>query len=803
MPRRLLAAVSLFVLTFIAGAQTPPPSAKSAAEPLKLPVRRIVLYRNGVGYFEHMGRIRGNQDLSIDFTTAQLNDVLKSLTVVDMGEGRISGVRYDSTAPLSERLRTLRLPIGDDTGQTELLRALRGARVEVRSGTTSAVGKILSVETRNREDAKGGKTETTDISIVSDAGEIRTFQLGPATSVKILERDLTQEVGRYLDLVGSTRSRDLRRMVISSTGSGERDLYVGYISEVPVWKSTYRLLLPTSEKAKPRLQGWAIVDNTIGEDWNGVQLTLVAGSPQSFVQEISRPYYTRRPVVPLPESVMLTPQSHEGTMDDELHVPRTVNGVVGGVPGGVPGGQMLGVTGGIMARSMPAPAPPPNGLVGQVLDPTGATVPNAVVTFRNTQTGTNDSARTDSNGYYRFYNVPSGPMTVTATAMGFHATTQNLNFSGGRSLNFRLNVGSTAETVEVTADASPSEDMLAEAFEAAASGSNAADLFRYELKEKITIGKNQSALVPIINSAVEAEKVTLWNASGDGEDHVARRAVWLKNTSGLTLDAGTFSVLEGETFAGEGLIEPLKPAERRLVSYAADTAVRIASKGDSKPQPVTAVRIAKGVMMVERGERRTTEYTVRNADEKPRDVIVEHPVESGWKLAGDAKPEESSASAMRFRVKVEPNKTSKLVVEEYQPQQSTYALSTLTPDQVLVFVQERTIPPQVEQDFQRVLAKKNEITVFERDIRSREQEVNTINTDQNRLRENMKALKGSAEEKALLQRYTRQLDQQEDRLAALRTEVEAIRGKREHAASELDSMIEQIDYRTPATKSGQ
>ena len=83
----------------------PPAVQKTADSAARLPVRRVVLYKNGIGYFEHTARVRGTQDLRIDFTTGQLNDVLKSLTVVDLGEGRISGVRYNSVAPLDERLR--------------------------------------------------------------------------------------------------------------------------------------------------------------------------------------------------------------------------------------------------------------------------------------------------------------------------------------------------------------------------------------------------------------------------------------------------------------------------------------------------------------------------------------------------------------------------------------------------------------------------------------------------------------------------------------------------------------------------
>src|SRR5208337_349550 len=156
-----------------------------------------------------------------------------------------------------------------------------------------------------------------------------------------------------------------RRMTISATGNGDRNLFVSYISEVPVWKSTYRIVLPKTP-GTPFLQGWAIIDNTVGEDWKDVQLSMVSGSPQSFIQNISQPYYTRRPVVPLPQSVMLTPQAHEASMEEEasrlaleakVQAPEMAGkghgfgsgpGIAGGVPGGVPGGSSGGVVGGLI-----------------------------------------------------------------------------------------------------------------------------------------------------------------------------------------------------------------------------------------------------------------------------------------------------------------------------------------------------------------------------------------------------------------------------------------------------------------------
>jgi hypothetical protein len=355
----------------------------------RLPVKRVVLYKNGIGYFEHTARVRGNQDLAIDFTTAQLNDVLKSLTVVDLGEGHISGVRYNSTAPLDERLKALRLPFGEQVTRVDFLTALRGARVEVRSGSATATGRLLSVEKERKANGKGDFYDVTEFSIVSDTGGMKNFDLGPGTSVRLAERDLSDEIGRYLNLVGSSRARDLRRMTISATGTGDRDILVSYISEVPIWKSTYRIILPEKPNEKPLLQGWAIVDNTVGEDWKDVQLSLVAAAPQSFIQDISQPYYARRPVVALPESMMLSPQTHEAAMN---------------APGPPPPPSFAGGTG---------------GLQGTVKDPSGAFVAGARVTIRNEETGSSQTAVTDSSGTYHLYNVPAGNSALFVDAPGF------------------------------------------------------------------------------------------------------------------------------------------------------------------------------------------------------------------------------------------------------------------------------------------------------------------------------------------------------------------------------------------------
>src|SRR5215469_3695408 len=157
-------------------------TSKSGA--VSLPVKKVVLYKNGVGYFEHKGQVHGNQEFGIEFTTAQLNDVLKSLTLVDLKGGSINAVRYNSVAPLDEQLKGLQIPLSEEVTSAAFLIALRGTRVEVRSGATAANGKIFSVETVEKETPSGGTNHVTQLAIVTDSGELRLFELTPSINVR-------------------------------------------------------------------------------------------------------------------------------------------------------------------------------------------------------------------------------------------------------------------------------------------------------------------------------------------------------------------------------------------------------------------------------------------------------------------------------------------------------------------------------------------------------------------------------------------------------------------------------------------
>ena len=503
--------------------------------------------------------------------------------------------------------------------------------------------------------------------------------------------------------------------------------------------------------------------------------------------------------MPLPESVQLSPQTHAATLS---------------------GG---------------------NGHVsGAVTDASGAVIASANVKLMDENGSVVAQTTTDSSGNYSFSSLSPGNYRVQTERPGFktHLMTQPNVAPGENQANARLEVGASTEMVEVTAEPASVNTSMAmlgttgklsgvanrphvgvggEAFmmpraippppppppsvanleearamgEAAASGQELGDLFEYKLKDKVTLKKNQSALVPIAQTEIEAEKVSLWSGtSGSGRP---LRGLWLKNTSPLTFDGGSFSVLENEVFAGEGLTDPIKPGERRLLSYATDLGLLVEAQTNSRPQHVTLAKISKGILThVSRLEERTL-YTVHNQDAAARTLVVEHPARVGWSLAKGAKePEEKAPGIYRFRLEVPAKATASLPVEEERTLDVTYSISDLNADQIGLFVKNKTITPEMAQALQKIMDQKAVVAKLEDEMENRQKDIDRIVEDQGRLRENMKALRGSAEEKALLQRYTKQLDEQETQLEALRKTIRDTEAQRDKANEQLEKMIEEL-----------
>jgi hypothetical protein len=278
----------------------------------ELPVTEVVLYKHGVGYYERSGKLGPGESAQLEFNTAEMNDVLKSLTISERGGGKISGLRYDSMDPLSHRLADFPFQIGDTEPLSAMLGQLKGARLELKFGGETVAGAIVN---GRLVAASEKQPEREQLTLMLDSGELRTVDLSAATGIRFTDATLQGQFRDYLAAVAAARSKEKRSVYIDSTDAREREVMASYMVPAAVWKSSYRLIFGAG--GQPVLEGWAIVDNTTGEDWNKVRLSLVSGRPISFVSQLYAPRYVDRPVAELAEDRAARPVVHEGGFEGQ------------------------------------------------------------------------------------------------------------------------------------------------------------------------------------------------------------------------------------------------------------------------------------------------------------------------------------------------------------------------------------------------------------------------------------------------------------------------------------------------------
>lgn len=279
---------------------------------MSLPITRVVLYKHGVGYFERECKVEGDHTLLLTFKQSEVSDVLKSLTVLDLDGGHIASVSYDSTKPLEQLLAEVSLSIPDQGSLVNLLPQIKGARVALHSGVADPIeGVILGIDATKRQTGDG-IVRIVLLSVLTDQGDVRQVDLHALAAVQILDATLRRDLDFYLKTQLSAKKKDARTFTFFAQGEGKRTVRISYTLEAPVWKATYRILI--GEESKPsRIQGWAVVDNTQDEDWEDVQLSLIAGLPVSFTHDLYTPRYIRRPEVKVQETTgVLPPTVEEG-----------------------------------------------------------------------------------------------------------------------------------------------------------------------------------------------------------------------------------------------------------------------------------------------------------------------------------------------------------------------------------------------------------------------------------------------------------------------------------------------------------
>ena len=727
--------VGLFTCTLAAqtvakpAAESKASAAAAAASPSAsvkdLPVRKVVLYKNGVGYFEHAGSVSGNQRVAIDFTSSQLNDVLQSLTVLDEGGGRVATVNYNSTAPIEQQLKSLALGLKDFPPTVAVYQALRGQRVEITGAGAPLAGKLVNVEFRKEIDKNGQTSDDHYFLIVeTDSGALRTAELTDSVTVRMVDASLQKQFANYLEIVASAQDQQVRHLLLEDRGAGERELRVSYISEVPVWKSTYRIVFPQVPNGKATMQGWAVVDNTVGADWDNVQLSLVAGAPQSFIQPLSEPLYTHRVEIPIATAEQSTPETHEAAEDkkNEQVISGTINEQ-----------QITSVaaapTGGPMART----------LSGRNTSELVKMMPGA--TFNNGAVHGGGMG----NGVGRGYGAGMGG-----------------NIGGG--------------LYRVT-DAIQEGDVSTNAFD---------DFFEYALAQPVTIHKNESAMVPILQQELPAEHVTLWSQ----QESTPLRAVWLENTSKLTLDSGSFSIFESGEFAGEGLLDPIHPGEKRLLSYARDQAVRVKVTDRDSKRTLHHVEIRKGVIIETHMDVASVTYSATNSADVDRVVLLEHPRRTGgWSLDDGLKADETAPDLYRFKLPVAAHSTAKLEVREHGPEHQRVDLNaTQNQTEYLLDLVKRV--PYALDKLKPVIDAQTALAELDGRIGESKQAEETAAADEARDRDNLTALKGNDAAK----RFVDELNHAEDQLQSARKQTADLEQQKLLAEAKLNALIAGLSF---------
>jgi hypothetical protein len=744
--RRILAVFSLvafslaaFTLAAAAQSQAGPvakskltaPQAPSAPPQVvkDLPVRKVVLYKNGVGYFEHAGTVNGNQRVAIDFTSSQLNDVLQSLTVLDEGGGRISGVNYNSTTPIEEQLKTLALGLKDFPATIALYQALRGQRVEVTGAGAPLAGRLVNIEFRKETDKNGQASDDHYFLIVAtDSGALRTAELTDSVSVRMIDASLQKQFANYLEIVASAQDQQVRHLVLEDRGAGERQLRVSYISAVPVWKSTYRIVFPQTANGSATMQGWAVVDNTVGVDWDNVQLSLVAGAPQSFIQPLSQPLYTRRPEIPIATSAQTTPQTHEAA---EMEL-KSIHG------------------------SLTTPTSPPMALAFSGRNSAQLAAVNA--------------------GPMAGFGV-AGMEGLGGSASGRIGSGSGNGYGPGSGGNVGGGLYRVGGRVSQVSDAIQEGDVSTNAFD---------DFFEYALTQPVTIHKNESAMVPILQQELPAEHVTLWSQS----ENKALRALWLENKSKLTLDSGSFSIFESGEFAGEGLLDPIHPGEKRLLSYAADQAVRVHLSGHDSERTLHHVKIGKGVILETQMVVASMKYTASNSADEDRVVLLEHVRHNGdWTLDDGLKADETSPNLYRFRLPVAAHSTATLDVRERGPEYTQVWLNSNS-DQTAYLLDLVKRAPDALDKLKPVIDAQTALAELNRRINESNQAEQTAAADEARDRDNLTALKGND----AARRFVDELNRAEDQLQATRKQTADLEAQKKTAVEKLNELIAGISF---------
>jgi hypothetical protein len=543
--------------------------------------------------------------------------------------------------------------------------------------------------------ATQNQPERHQLVLLMDDGEIRNVDPSAAVGIRFVDPKVQQQFRDYLLLVAGARNLDKRSVTIESASDRARPVVARYVVPTPVWKSSYRLVF--DDQARPLLEGWAIVDNTTGEDWTGVTLSLVSGMPVSFISPLYEPRYVSRPVAELPGDRAQRPILHGGVIEQEAASDQ--------------------------ALVQAAPAPP--------------AAPQAMAGFLG-----------------------------GARAKAAREMSPDMEARMERNVALPSTIGPTA------------------------AGGELGDLFEYRIDHPVTVRKEESAMLPFVQQRIDGRKLLIFSES-HGSQHPLN-AVELSNATSNTLDGGAITVFDAGAYAGEALFETIKSGDKRLISYAVDLGARITTAFDSSSKMMRDFTARRGLITFRQSLKEIRTYTIHNVDQKEKTVIIERPARQGYDVV-EPKPSEKTADAYRYEVKVAPGATAKFPITEERVLTETLALTNLTYDQLLVYVENRDLNEAGRAKLRPITDLKRQIVDIDRELGRLEQQIQERSQDQDRLRRNISSLNSVSGQNQQVQQYAQQLATQEAELARMRDRQAELRRQRDELQVKLNELIETLE----------
>ena len=444
----------------------------------QLPIKQVVLFNSGVGYFQREGEIDGNARVQLSFPVGDINDLLKSLVLQD-AKGQVGTVNYDSSDPIDKILRSFALDLTSNPTFGQILNQARGEKIDItrsekKDGTTVKLsGTIIGLEVQHKT---VGKDQVIDIEILNlnTATGLQAIPMDQVVSVRFMNPVLESEFQRALSVLATSHDVQKKSVSVGFNGVGKRQVRVGYVVERPIWKTTYRLRIDNAGKLF--LQGWALVENTSDDDWNDVRMVLVSGKPISFKMNLYDPIYIPRPFVEPEMFASLRPPVYQGSLSaGEM---KQLAGLGAQSPDAfAPRNQGFNAPG-APAPPLPGPIPLNNG--------SNATAAGTVAQQQNFQYLNRDQAERALREQNKLSYEELQRRRQESQVKLDDAKKAGSYITG---FNFKEGIQSVATSNEV------------------------GDYFQYAIDQKISLPRQKSAMLPILDQTIEGKKFSIFNES--------------------------------------------------------------------------------------------------------------------------------------------------------------------------------------------------------------------------------------------------------------------------------------------------